>query len=946
MKEAPIPDNEPERQAALEEYELLNQGPEAWFDDIVAVAVEVCGTEMAMVNLLDNEQQLYKAAFGVNREHFIPQRSYSFCGYAIVQPGLFEVQDAGADERFHDNPWTLDHGIRFYAGVPLVNRDGYALGTICVLGRRPGRLDASQKESLKALARVVMKHIETRRAETFGWRVSEMIRHSDQFVAMVDADTFGVLYLNDGLATLLGTGTDRETLNQLVISKVLPSLTPEKLAEYAAMPPDEGSVDLFSERLWGAERERLVSVRITPSQVRARRVLLVAAEDVEALLSSREREEQAASEVRRLALVARKTDNPVVITDADDQIEWVNPSFEALSGYPLNEVRGLRPGSFLQGADTALDARRRIAVAIANGEPVRQEILNYSRQGGAYWLDLDIQPVHNNEGQLVNFVAVQTDVTQRKELEYQLRRAKEDAERSNQIKSQFLANISHELRTPLNGIIGISELLQRDPGRRDADAQLTTLKDSANGLLEIINDLLDLSRIEARSLELVMRPFDLERLVRNLENLFLPQAESKGVMLKTSMGARTPRHLHGDEQRLRQVLMNLLGNALKFTEQGTVSLSIEPAGDAGQSCNLVFSVTDSGPGIDPSARDRIFEPFGQADASLARRYGGTGLGLTICQRLVELMGGSIQVVSEMGRGSTFSFTLPLLTASEVEVGRLDDEQAQLQVAAFAGNPRVLLVDDNPINRRVGEAMLEELGLRVISCEDGAGALEAFAGERFDLVLIDIQMPDMNGYDVAIRMREQDARHQCCTPLVAVTAHNSSELDSQQRQFMDAYLSKPLTFQGLYRTLSWWLDASEHPWTGTAVDEDAAGETSKEGRSLADEPMVDRELVVRNLGANPRLMGTLKDLFDQQYEQYLQAMASAHAAGDPQALAEAVHGLKGAVGYFTGGRLWQIVADMEKVARSGSLPDPGTLSELEQAVRKMAREIRDLNPDQA
>lgn len=942
MKQAPIPANDRERLQALEDYEILATKREAWFDHIVKVASQVCETPIALVSIVGREQQFFKAAEGLPEGLTQGARANSFCGHAIVEPGIFEIQDTFDDERFRDNPWvTGKSAIRFYAGARLLNDAGFALGTICVLDHHPRRLTESQKEALQSLASVVMEHIETQRSENFGRHLQRIIETSDHFVAILDAVDFRVLHVNERLEKLLGNSDGPPDLRSLPVEEIFPSLDMQLLRDLADQDAQTATpTDLVSIPLLGADQQDyVVRLRITPSQVRERRVLLLVAEDMGESLTFLRQSERAASEVRRLALVARLTENPVIITDAEDSIEWVNPSFERLTGYSLDEVIGQCPGDFLQGPDTDEGTRRRIAIAVQSGNPVREEILNYHRDGSSYWLDLDIQPVYSKQNELVSFVAVQTDITKRKELEENLRRARDAAELSNQAKSQFLANISHELRTPLNGIIGITELLDYNPNRPDLRNQLATLRDSATGLMEIINDLLDLSKIQAQSLDLELRPFDLKGLVRNLENLFRPQVEQKALVLAVSIGAGVPDHVRGDSLRLKQVLMNLLSNALKFTDQGSIELSVANESDSAEAPNLTFSVSDSGRGVDESAQERIFEAFGQEDASMARRYGGTGLGLTISQRLVGLMGGTLRLSSSKGEGARFYFTLPLEAALPEYHEPLPTPEAGVKQQPSAHDFRVLLVDDNPLNRQVEGAMVEEFGGRVQCCQTGEEAISAFENAYFDLVLLDIQMPDMNGYEVAARLRACEADSGDRTPIIAVTGHNMLDPNADSQQCIDAVIIKPLTLSGLRDSIEHFLGKleplSEQP-RSKGIDNDTVGAT--------DASLIDEALMTRKLNGNVKLIARLQGLFQQQHSDYIQRLEEALMNGDNQSLANVAHSLKSSVGYFNQGALWQEVVDLERAARSGEAGLAERVARVKAGVLQLADAVRTYRPE--
>jgi len=385
----------------------------------------------------------------------------------------------------------------------------------------------------------------------------------------------------------------------------------------------------------------------------------------------------------------------------------------------------------------------------------------------------------------------------------ELETAKRAAEESSLAKSEFLANMSHEIRTPMNGILGMLDILQLT--RLDAEQKeyVDAVGDSARSLLGLLNDILDFSKIEARKLELVEEPFRLGRIIQTTINTLGMQAAKKGVSLTFEMGRQVPDSLLGDGDRLRQVLINLVGNAVKFTDQGSVTIRVHCAGNCDSELSdrevlLRFSVEDTGVGIDAQHLERIFEMFTQADGSLARRHGGTGLGLAISRRLVSLMGGDLEVESALGRGSVFSFHARFKTRDVVqEQGRRQHSGGELWPRPL----RVLAADDNPVNRKVLERLFQKSGHQVDTVEDGEAAVEAVRDTRYDVVLLDVQMPGMDGLEATRMIREMEAGG-ATVPIIAVTAH---ALKGDRERFLEAgmsdYVAKPVDVAELRRVLA-------------------------------------------------------------------------------------------------------------------------------------------------
>ena len=444
------------------------------------------------------------------------------------------------------------------------------------------------------------------------------------------------------------------------------------------------------------------------------------------------------AEARKLSLVASKTDNPVLIGSPEGTIEWVNESFTRVMEYSLEEVVGRNPADFMVGPDTHPRKVLLIRAAMARGRALSTDVVNYSKSGRKYHLHLEIQPVRNEAGQLETFIAIATDITARVETVSQLRLAKADADAASRAKSEFLASMSHEIRTPMNGVIGMTSLLmdsKLNPEQRD---YVNTIRFSGEALLTIINDILDFSKIESGKMDLEHLPFELAGCLEETLDLFALQAAAKKIELGYHIEAGVPPWVFGDVMRVRQILVNLVNNAVKFTPRGHITIEVRstPAPDgtyAGAArCRLEFTVRDTGIGIPPDRVERLFKAFSQVDSTTTRKYGGTGLGLVICQRLCVLMGGDIRVESTVGHGAAFIFSI--LTEADTQL----IAAAPPPLARSLRTGPALCVEENPATQRRLCNLLESVGAFCVFAADAAAAaaLAGTLGQPPGLVVFD------------------------------------------------------------------------------------------------------------------------------------------------------------------------------------------------------------------
>ncbi|MGL6313904.1 ATP-binding protein [Vibrio sp. WXL103] len=404
--------------------------------------------------------------------------------------------------------------------------------------------------------------------------------------------------------------------------------------------------------------------------------------------------------VTQLAQVAEHARDVIIITGPNGKITWVNPAFEQLTEYTLEEVIGLSPGDLLQGEGTDKSTVTRLSDSIREHQPIRVEILNYTKSRRSYWVELDVTPVKDKYGRLQRYIAVERDISDRIEIEKQLSSALDKSNRAAQAKSEFLANMSHEIRTPMNAIMGISELLMQDEQRTEQLGQLKLLHQSADNLVTVINDILDYSKIEAGKLSLVNEAFDLRELVESCCELCAYQANKKGLILLVDMPASLNSAVMADKGRINQILLNLLGNAIKFTDTGYVLLRVSPK-ESAEHHGYLFEVIDTGIGIPPERLPYIMDKFEQADNSVTRQYEGTGLGLAISKHLIDMYHGELSVTSQLGQGSCFCFELWLSAQTQPTV-----------VAKDRLNAHLTIVDDCGTRAELIARMARDLGLTI------------------------------------------------------------------------------------------------------------------------------------------------------------------------------------------------------------------------------------------
>ncbi len=492
------------------------------------------------------------------------------------------------------------------------------------------------------------------------------------------------------------------------------------------------------------------------------------------------------SELQQLSLVARHANDSVIITDRERRIVWVNDAFTRITGFSFAEAKGEIIADLLTGADHALKAINTIDLAVEAAQPFRGEVQNVTRDGRRIWLDVNLFPIAGADGEPEFFVSIERDVTESRKLAEQMGKARQAAEEGARAKSEFLANMSHEIRTPLTGVIGMADLLSETDLDEDQGRYTDTIRGSSQALIAIINDILDLSKLDAGRMELNPVSFAPRTCLQETLDLLTPAARSKGLELTCQVDRTAPEFVKADDGRLRQVITNIVGNAIKFTEEGGVYLRVSHEVDE-HGKRLVCEVTDTGIGISKENQTNIFDHFTQAEAATTRKFGGTGLGLSISKHILDVMGGTISVQSELGEGATFRLAFPYEEAelSYEAAGHDGEDVAQALVPGL----RVLVAEDNKTNRFLLKKYLEDQPIELAFAKDGVEAVEQVQRFAPDLVFMDMSMPRMSGIEATEAIRQL---HISQPAIVALTAHAfDEEMQACLAAGMDDFLTKPI-----------------------------------------------------------------------------------------------------------------------------------------------------------
>jgi PAS domain S-box-containing protein len=538
---------------------------------------------------------------------------------------------------------------------------------------------------------------------------------------------------------------------------------------------------------------------------------LVTIRDISATKRAEEERKIAEEELQKLSQAVEQSPVAVIITKPDGAIDYVNQRFTEITGYMAAEVWGQNP-RILKSDRKPLEDYKILWDTITSGKVWQGVFYNKKKDGGVYWASASISPIRNGAGDITYFVGMQEDITSLKMTELALQEAKEAAEAANVAKSEFLASMSHEIRTPMNAIIGMAELMSETPLNPEQQQYLHLFRSAGENLLRLIDDILDLSKVESGRLTFDSSPFQLAEVTGKACDVMALRAHEKNLELACRISPDVDQYLVGDAARLRQILLNLLGNAIKFTEKGEVTLEVSRGGDVlcpseDQDSLLHFTIKDTGIGIPPAKLDRIFERFTQADSSRTRRYGGTGLGLTISKQLAELMGGKIWVESTVGKGSVFHFTARFRkqqycreasgAVNKTLEQRLAPDAAIKKHAAATPQDqrprRILLVEDSEDNRFLMMAYFKYTSYEVDIAENGEIAVERFKVRDYDLVLMDMQMPVMDGYTATRIIRSwEEAQGRRHTPIIALTAFALKEdAEKSIAAGCDTHLNKPV-----------------------------------------------------------------------------------------------------------------------------------------------------------
>lgn len=756
------------RLQTLLSYNILDSPFEKDFDELAGLIALVCEVPIAIISLIDDKRQWYKAKVGIPLDE-VPIEE-TFCQYTVVQDELLEISDALLDERVKENPKVkAEHGIRFYAGMPLKAENGYNIGTVCVVGDKPKKLTKKQRKALKMLTRQAMHLMEARK-------------------------------MNKALGT---------ELNAILEEKV-------------------------------SETQKKLELKET--------------------------------ENRDLMRAIRNSSGVVEFTP-DGNIISVNNNFEEISGYKERELLGRQYEILIPSED--LTENSKLWATLKRGKFRTGRLRRIHKNGEEFYLQATYNPIHNLENKLVKIVMISQDITREIEAELSLQNAKELAENLNKQKDNFIANVSHEIRTPIHAVLGFTNLLLEKESNDQKINYLQSVKTAGDSLLYIVNDILDLSKMEAGLLQIEEEIFDVEEVVSKVSAILHLKAHQKKIGLIPHIEPGVPKLLMGDKNRLSQILINLIGNAIKFTSEGNVKLRLSSRKTNGK-VQLKFKVSDTGIGIPEEKIEIIFKRFTQAEENTSRNYGGTGLGLNISKQLIEKQGGEIRVESVVGKGTDFIFTIPYKPAV---LSKLPGMESKPEIHENHDSVRILVCEDNELNQRLVRAILSEKGHEVDIVADGEKALKYLEENIYDLIFMDLQMPLKNGYETTMAIREELKLQ---IPVIALTANFMvSERQKCLDVGMNDYLSKPFERQELLSMIDEWTTASSNKKSSGKIE-----------RKF---PKVSLAILKELSGGNKEFEEEMIDTFRKQSQEILKEMELDFQVENYKNLANNAHKLKTSFG---------------------------------------------------
>ena len=1075
MKSGVAPENEAQRLACLDGYGVLDTPAESAFDHLTRLAARCCETPIAQINFIAADRQWTKSHVGWALKD-VP-RPHSFCAQTILQDKPLVIRDLFKDERFENNPF-LKHEpkVRCYAGVPLISPDGFGVGTLCVFDHKKRRFSAEQLEMLDVVAQQVMAQLELRRqlaelekAKEQYKLTEDRLRTSEAFYqTLVDTLPQNILRKDiQGRFTFANKKFCHSVGKPLseILGKTDFDFFPREMAlkyqrDDARVMTSLENLDTVEPHLTPSGDKLFVHVIKTPLYDSLGRV--VGIQGIFWDVTQRKKiEEELAYERDLLRALLDNIPDRIYFKDIHSRfIRCSRSMVKRLGAKEVKEVVGKTDFDFhpRELAQEFYEDEQRI---ILTGQPLINKL---ERQvdiaGNDIWATVTKVPIYNLNGAVTGVIGISRDVTQLKKAEEALEQARDEALESARVKSRFLANMSHEIRTPMYSITGMTGLLTDTRLTQEQREYVQSIRDSTETLLGIINDILDFSKIEAGKLSFEVIDFELRESIENTVEMLAEHAQRKDVELSCWIDAAVPNRLRGDPGRFRQVLANLLANAVKFTEKGEVLVRVTPVQETENHVTLRFAVNDTGVGIEAKAMPLIFQPFTQGDGSTTRKFGGTGLGLTISKQIVELMKGEIGVDSIAGKGSTFWFNLPfqkqtgpargdtrpledfsnvsVLVAEPHETSRnifaemfgsrsvkvafagtpeecvsmlqaeprdvlvldisrreFEDlsllqtiksdpalaavkvivlapmgtrlEPAMMRSAGISGymmkplrqsrvyeclrhvlrggvvdegtthtarpvekrNARVLLAEDNPVNQKLTLRQLKKLGFQADAVANGREVLQALAQVPYDIILMDCQMPEMDGYETAKTIRRTPATHGSGPYIIALTANAMlGDRDKCLGSGMNDYLPKPLDLADLEGVLERAL-AKLQP-----IEEEISARS----------PCLDQAVIagLRELREpdEPDSFKELAELFIKDGWMRITRLERALADKDSPAAAATAHTLKGSANNLGARQLARLCQSLENTAKSADMTEAanillelkGEFQQVEQALR--------------